>query len=151
MQKCSDTFPYLKLLLQTDEEVNSMQSNKATIEYICEKAKDAEAFLNCESIKGNSAVLWRKGIARYKIEVSGKAIHASRCAEGGANAILEAANKIIEFEKFKDNDGLTSNCGLIEGGTKANTVPDRCSFVVEYRFFIKNQNLSAASCRKVQA
>lgn len=129
----------VKLLLQTDEEVNSMQSNKETINFICEKAKDAVAFLNCESIKGNTAVLWRKGISRYKIEVSGKAIHASRCAEGGASAILEAANKIIELEKFKDNDGLTSNCGLISGGTNANTVADRCEFVVEYRFVDNEQ------------
>ena len=124
----------VKLLLQTDEEVNSMQSNKATINFICEKAKDAIAFLNCESIKNNTAVLWRKGISRYQIEVYGKSIHASRCAEGGANAILEAANKIIKFEELKDNDGLTSNCGIINGGTKPNTVPDKCTFIVEYRF-----------------
>lgn len=129
----------VKLLLQTDEEVNSMQSNKATINFICDKAKNAIAFLNCESIRGNTAVLWRKGISRYRIDVFGQAIHASRCAEGGANAILEAANKIIELEKFKDNDGLTANCGLIEGGTNANTVPDKCSFVVEYRFVDNNQ------------
>ncbi len=133
----------VKLLLQTDEEVNSMLSNKATINFICEKAKDAVAFLNCESIKNNTAVLWRKGISRYRIEVKGKAIHASRCAEGGASAILEAANKIIELEKFKDNKGLTSNCGLINGGTKANTVSDKCTFVVEYRF-VNNEQFELA-------
>ncbi len=124
----------VKLLLQTDEEVSSMPSNKATINFICEKAEDAVAFLNCECFEGNTAVLWRKGISLYRIDVYGKAIHAASCTEGGASAILEAANKIIELEKFKNNDGLTSNCGLIEGGTKANTVPDKCSFVVEYRF-----------------
>ncbi len=124
----------VKLLLQTDEEVNSMQSNKETINFICDRAKNAVAFLNCESIKDNTAVLWRKGISRYQIDVFGKAIHASRTTEGGANAILEAANKIIELERFKDGEGLTSNCGLISGGTKANTVPDKCSFIVEYRF-----------------
>ena len=129
----------VKLLLQTDEEVNSMQSNKATINYICEKARDAVAFLNCESIKDDTAVLWRKGILRYEIEIFGKAIHASRTCEGGANAILEAANKIIKLEKFKDNDGLTSNCGLIQGGVNANTVPDKCTFVVEYRFVNNEQ------------
>ncbi len=129
----------IKLLLQTDEEVNSMQSEKATINFVCEKAKDAVAFLNCESAKDDTAVLWRKGISRYRVDVYGKAIHASRCVEGGANAILEAANKIIELERFKDNDGLTSTCGLITGGTKANTVPDFCSFVVEYRFVDNKQ------------
>ncbi len=129
----------IKLLLQTDEEVNSMLSNKDTINFIIEKSKDAIAFLNCESVKGNTAVLWRKGISRYEIEVFGKAIHASRTTEGGANAILEAANKIVELEKFKDGEGLTSNCGLINGGTKANTVPDKCTFTVEYRFVNNEQ------------
>lgn len=124
----------IKLLLQTDEEVNSMQSNKATIDYIIEKAKGSVAFLNCESIRNNTAVLWRKGIARYRVDILGQAIHASRCCEGGASAILEAAQKIFEFEKFKDNEGITCNCGVINGGTSPNTVPDNCTFIAEFRF-----------------
>lgn len=124
----------IRLLLQTDEEVNSALSNKETIKYICKKAKDSIAFLNCESTRGDTAVLWRKGILRYLFEVKGKSIHASRCAEGGANAILEASHKIIELEKMKDAQGVTCNCGLINGGTAANTVSDYCSFTAEVRF-----------------
>ncbi len=124
----------VKLILQSDEEVNSMQSNKETINYIIEKAKGSIAFLNCESFKDNALVLWRKGILRYQIDVTGKSIHASRCAEGGANAIKEAAHKIIDFEAYKNADGITSVCGVIEGGTSANTVPDKCTFTVEYRY-----------------
>ncbi len=125
----------VKLLLQTDEEVNSMQSNKATINYIIEKAKGSIGFLNLESCMPGYAVMWRKGIARYKVDVLGKSIHASRCVSDCANAILEAAHKIIEFEKFKDVHGITCNCGIINGGTSANTVPDFCSFIAEYRFY----------------
>lgn len=123
----------IRLLLQTDEEVNSMQSEKATINYICQKAKDSIAFLNCESTRGNSAVLWRKGIARYRFDIKGKSIHASRCAEG-ISAITEAAHKIIELEKMKDADGVTCNCGIISGGTAGNTVPESCTFFAEIRF-----------------
>ncbi len=123
----------IRLLLQTDEEKNSVPSNNETINYICEKAKDSVAFLNCESIKGNTAVLWRKGICRYDFTVTGKSIHASRCVEG-ASAILEASHKIVELEKMKDADGITCNCGLISGGTAANTVPEKCTFVAEIRF-----------------
>lgn len=124
----------VRLLLQTDEEVNSLLSNKETINYICEKAADSVAFLNCESTRGDTAVLWRKGISRFRFDIKGKSIHASRCAEGGASAITEAAHKIIELEKQKDGNGLTCNCGLINGGTAANTVPDSCSFYAEIRF-----------------
>ncbi len=124
----------VRLLLQSDEEINSAPSSQQTINYICEKSKDSIAFLNCESTRGNSAVLWRKGICRYKLEITGKSIHASRCAEGGASAIAEAARKILELEKMKDKDGITCNCGLINGGTAPNTVPDNCNFVAEFRF-----------------
>lgn len=124
----------IRLLLQTDEEVNSLLSGKETINYICEKSADSVAFLNCESTRGNTAVLWRKGISRFRFDIKGKSIHASRCAEGGANAIAEAAHKIIELEKQKDGNGLTCNCGLINGGTAANTVPDSCCFYAEIRF-----------------
>ena len=125
----------VKLILQTDEEVNSMQSEKATINYIIEQAKGSVGFLNLESHIPGYAVMWRKGIARYKIEIKGKSIHASRCASDCANAILEAAHKIIQFEKYKDVHGITCNCGIIKGGTSANTVPDFCSFIAEYRFY----------------
>ena len=129
----------IQLLLQTDEEVNSLLSDKKTIEYICDKAKDSEFFLNCESIKGDTAVLFRKGIIRFCFKIKGKAIHASRCAEGGASAILDAAHKIIKLEGFKDNDGITCTCGIINGGSKPNTVPEYCEFIAEFRFASEDQ------------
>ena len=125
----------IQLLLQSDEENVSAYSNKATINYICKKASDSIAFLNCESIRKNTAVLWRKGCLRYLVKVTGKAIHGSRCAEGGASAIQEAAYKIIKLEEYpKEVDGLSFNCGIVKGGVLANTVPDFCSFNAEIRY-----------------
>ena len=129
----------IKLLIDPDEEVNSTTSNKQTINFMCEKAKGSIAVLNCEPTINNTAVLYRKGILRYRCDITGKSIHAARCAEGGSNAILEAAYKITELEKMKDNNGLTCNCGLISGGTAANTVPDFCSFTAEIRFANQKQ------------
>lgn len=128
----------VKLIIQSDEETNSKQSNKQTVAFMVEKAKGAAAFLNTEGIQGNTLVWERKGILRYRYTVTGKAMHSSRCAEG-ANAIAEAAYKIIELEKVKDPSGLTFNCGVIEGGTVANTVPEKCSFVVDIRFSNEEQ------------
>lgn len=124
----------VQLLLQSDEENSSKTSNKETIRYICEKAKDSVAFLNCEVQMGDTAVLKRKGILRYIFKITGEAAHSSTCFDG-ANAILEASHKIIELEKFKDKEGITCNCGCINGGTVPNSVAEECSFTADIRYF----------------
>ena len=137
------------LLLQSDEENSSVTSNKETIKYICQKAKDAIGFFNMEgsndltdSSDGASAdgvCLWRKGIVSYEFNIHGIAAHSSKSATEGASAICEAAHKIIELEKHKDKDGITCNCGVIKGGTVRNTVPEHCSFVADIRYATKEQ------------
>lgn len=124
----------VKLILQTDEETSSKGSNKETVRFMCEKAKDAIAFFNMEGMLTENATIQRKGIVRHKFKVKGIATHSAGCAEGGANAILEASHKIIALEKFKDNDGTTCSCNIISGGTKANTVPEYCEIVTDTRF-----------------
>lgn len=124
----------VRLLLQSDEENSSATSNKATINYICEKAKDAEYFLNLEPSTMKNAIMQRKGIAKYEFTVNGQAAHASQCALKGASAIKEAAYKIIEIEKNQDNDAITMSCGIIEGGTAINTVPPECKFRLDVRY-----------------
>ncbi|MBE6542402.1 MAG: M20 family metallopeptidase [Ruminococcaceae bacterium] len=133
LEKCGFKDRPVHLLIQTDEENGSASSKKETIKYICEKAKDSAAFLNLEGHKSGTAVLQRKGIIRYRFNVLGKALHSSRCAEA-SSAIAEAAHKILELEKMKDPTGLTCNCGLIYGGTAANSVADKCCFYADIRF-----------------
>lgn len=139
----------VQLLLQSDEETGSSTSGKATINYICDKAKNSIAFLNLEGAKGDTAVLQRKGILRYKFNIKGRALHSSRCVEA-SNAVLEAAYKIIELEKMKDADGLTCNCGVINGGTTANTVAEECSFMTDIRFVTQEEaQLAIARVRRI--
>ena len=121
------------LLLQSDEEKSSMPSGKETIKYICKKAEGAEAFLNIEGTSNYTAVLERKGILRLKLTVYGKAAHSAMCYDG-ANAVCEAAYKIIELEKMKNKDGLTCNCTNVKGGTAPNVVAERCEFIADIRF-----------------
>lgn len=122
------------LLLQSDEEVGSSLSNKATINYICEKSKDAVAFLNMEGTRIPHICIERKGIVNFKFEIEGKEAHSSKCATEGKNAILEAAYKLIEIEKIKDPNGITCCTSIIKGGTTFNTVPGTCEFNVNVRF-----------------
>lgn len=133
LDRCGFRERPVMLLIQTDEEVGSSISDHRTINYICERAKGAVAFLNVECWSGNTVVLVRKGILRYKFTVHGVARHSSLCYLA-ANAVTEAAHKIIELEKMKDKDGLTCNCGVIHGGTVANSVADVCEFTADIRF-----------------
>ncbi|MBO5407935.1 MAG: M20/M25/M40 family metallo-hydrolase [Clostridia bacterium] len=123
----------IKLILQSDEETSSIESNHTTVDYMCECARGSVAFLNCEPTLAGTAVLKRKGIIRYAFHVTGKAEHASVCYHG-VSAISEAAHKILELEQYKDAQGITANCGKISGGTKANSVPAQCTFEVDFRF-----------------
>ncbi len=138
LAKCGFSSRPVRLILQTDEETGSRTSGKATIAYMCEKSKDAIAFLNLEGHLSGTAALIRKGILQYRFKVRGKALHSSRCYDA-ANAIAEAASKILRLEKMKDRNGLTCNCGLIQGGTVANTVAETCEFVVDIRFGNRDQ------------
>ncbi len=124
----------VQLLLQTDEEVGSRLSNKETIGYICQKAANSIAFLNMEGYSAGKACVQRKGIITYKFTITGLAAHSSMCSTQGANAIAEAAYKILELEKLKNPAGLTCNCGMIQGGTAVNTVPAQCTFFANFRF-----------------
>lgn len=133
LSQCGFTDRPVKLILQPDEETSSKQSQKKSIEFMCRMAKGSAVFLNAESSSDERVVLARKGIYRCHFVVSGRSVHSSRCPEG-ANAIAEAAHKILELEKLKDIENLTCNCGVIQGGTVGNTVPDRCEFIADIRF-----------------
>ncbi len=122
----------VRLILQTDEEVNSVSSEGRTVKRMCELSADAEAFLNCEGHKGKATVA-RKGILDYIFKVRGHAVHSARCYEG-KNAVTEAAYKIIEIEKWKEKDGITANVAVINGGTVRNVVPEECTFKVNVRY-----------------
>ncbi len=133
LEACGYSERPVQLLLQSDEETSSMGSNKSTIGYICEKSKDAVVFFNTESSSGTTCTISRKGILSYEFEVTGKEGHSSRCAVEGANAIIDAAHKMIELDKLKDDDGITCNCAVVSGGSVVNTIPGKCIFKVNFR------------------
>lgn len=78
----------------------------------------------------------QRGIVRLKILAKGKAGHV---ALGGVNAIHQAADDIsvlknLKFSKKHNLLGFpTIQVTLIEGGIKANVIPDRCEFTVHIR------------------
>lgn len=147
---CGFTARPVQLILQTDEETGSLESGKKTVEFMCEKAKGSVAFLNAEPGSTQTAVLSRKGIWRVEFNVHGKASHSADCCNG-ASAIAEAAHKILRLEQMKDPDGLTCNCGVIRGGTVANTVAAECVFSADIRFANEEQYRQAEEIVKAAA
>ena len=133
LDRCDYRKRPVKLLLQSDEEVGSRPSKKATINWICQQAKDAVAFLNLENNRNDNAGISRTGIARYEFTVTGKAAHSAAC-NTGASAIAQAASMLLELEKLKERNVLTCNCGLISGGSTPNSVPEKCTFVADIRY-----------------
>ena len=134
--KCGFKKRPVKLILQSDEETGSKTSDKKTIEFMCKQAEGAVGFINGESCaveKKWTVALSRKGILRYRFNIKGNAVHSAFCYNG-ANAIAEAAHKILELERMNDKTGLTCNCGVIQGGTVANSVAEECSFLADIRF-----------------
>ncbi len=138
LEQCGFKSRPVQMILQSDEETSSKGSNKKTIEFMVEKAKGSVAFLNTEPATTGQLCVTRKGILRYRFHIHGKAVHSAGCYDG-ANAIAEAAHKLLKLEEMKDAKGLTCNCGVISGGTVANTVAAECSFTADIRFADQTQ------------
>ena len=138
LDQCGFRARPVQLILQTDEETCGENSGKKTQAFMCRKGADSIAFLNTEPCERGTAVIQRKGILRHRFHITGKAVHSSLCYKG-ANAVAEAAYKILQLETWKDPEGLTCNCGVISGGTVANTVAESCTFLTDIRFATQQQ------------
>jgi len=69
-------------------------------------------------------VVARKGMARYRIEVDGRAAHAGTSIDKGASAIVQLAEVIQRVSALRNSKReLSVNIGSIEGGTVNNRVP----------------------------
>lgn len=141
LQICGFKERPVMMLLQSNEEIGSDLDSKEPINYICKKAADVVAVLNLEGHGefDNINCLVRKGIAVFEFKVKGIAAHSSLCARRGASAITDAAHKVIELEKLKDDSGVTCNCGVISGGTVSNSVAAECRFNADVRFSTQEQ------------
>ncbi len=124
----------LKLILTGDEEVSNSLSGRGSVDFICDEVRGYAAAINCEGGEEGKITVGRKGILKLKVDVKGKASHAGSAYFEGVSAIKEAAHKIIEIEKASNQDRITYNCGVIQGGEVANTVPHHCSFILDIRY-----------------
>lgn len=122
-----------RLLLTSDEEISNRLGGEREMEVIRDSVKGYKAAFNCEVAGVDEVVVSRKGILRYKLEISGIASHAGIDYFAGASAVREAAHKILALESLSTDGGTTFNCGIINGGRLTNIVPEKCEIFIDVR------------------
>jgi glutamate carboxypeptidase len=76
----------------------------------------------------------RKGVGRFDVHVEGRPSHSGTRHADGRSAIREAARQIVAVEGLTDyGRGVTTNVGMISGGTAQNVVPQHCRFSIDLR------------------
>ncbi len=77
----------------------------------------------------------RKGCGRIAFELGGQASHAGGDPQNGLSAIEAMAHRVLKIQALNDhNKGITTNVGVIQGGTAANTIPASAHAEIDFRF-----------------
>ena len=124
---------HLRLLLTSDEEVSNILGGQTELDYFQTNCAGFPCAINCETSEKDEAVISRKGILKYRIDIRGIGGHSGIHYFACKNAIAEAAHKIIALEESSRPGGITYSCNLIQGGTLPNIIPESCSVTVDIR------------------
>jgi glutamate carboxypeptidase len=120
------------LLINSDEETGSPDSRRwvrlvarnVVRSFVLEPAFGADGRLKTA----------RKGIARFRVTVRGRAAHAGLDPTAGASAISELAHVITKLHALTDlGRGTTVNVGTVRGGTRPNVVAAEAVAEVDVR------------------
>jgi glutamate carboxypeptidase len=117
--------------------INSAEEigNDSSYEVIRRLAKKSKYVLCLEpSLPGGGLKMERKGRLVVRLETIGKAAHAGT-PEKGVNAIDELMGQLQSLKKLRRTKGTTLNIGMINGGEKANIVPENASAAMDMRFW----------------
>jgi glutamate carboxypeptidase len=125
----------LTMILNGDEEPGSPRSR----DVIRREAPKHDLCLILEPGQpGPSLTIGMKGVAIFRVVVSGREAHAGSEPEKGANSIVEMAHKAARIAALSNLEvGTSANPGVIHGGTHPYVVPGRCEMAVDFR--VKSQ------------
>jgi glutamate carboxypeptidase len=120
---------HVSVLLTSDEEISSTTSRRL----IEEQARKAGAVLVCEgSAHAGALKTGRKGMANYRVEITGKAAHAGLEPELGINAGVELAHQILAIASLANAETSVTPT-VSAAGTTVNTVPEQARCAVDAR------------------
>src|SRR6185295_18527818 len=125
-------------LYVSEEEVGSPTSR----EVIEAEARNAKYVLVTEPAReGGKIVTARKGTARFHMHVKGQPAHSGSRHQDGRSAVRELARQILAIEGLTDYEkGVTTNVGLISGGSRANVVPEDAYAEIDMRITSPTQS-----------
>jgi glutamate carboxypeptidase len=122
----------LAVVTVADEETGSSDS-RTTLEAV---ARGAQAALVFESGRATDALVTsRKGTGKVTATAIGRAAHAGNNLKDGVNAVWAISRFVDGAQRLTDwTKGVTVNVGLIDGGSSANTVPERARCQLDFRY-----------------
>lgn len=121
----------ITFLFNPDEEVGSVAS-RAHIE--AEAVRNRYVLVTEPKRNGGRIVTERKGTGRFLIRAHGRPAHSGGSHDKGRSAIRAMAKIILQIEAFTDLErGITTNVGLVNGGTAVNVVPEFCTIQADLR------------------
>lgn len=125
--------PPVRLLVTTDEELGSPRSRE---QIGAEAARCGRVLVLEPCGPGGAVKSARKGVARARVVVHGRASHSGLAPGEGINAAVILGALLEPITSLDDPDrGTTVNPTRLEGGTTVNTVPARAAVDVDIRFF----------------
>ena len=118
-------------LFVPEEEVGSPTS-RTMIE--AEALKNKYVLVTEPARDGGKIVTSRKGVGRFVVKVEGRPAHAGARHEDGRSAVRALAKIVLAVEAMTDYArGITTNVGLISGGTGVNVVPQYATAEIDLR------------------
>jgi glutamate carboxypeptidase len=128
-----DDFRSITVLHNSDEEVGSPSSRDA----IRRESEVADVVYVLEAGRENGDIVSaRKGIADFKLHVTGRSAHAGVNRERGCSAALELSHLVVALEGINGQvPGASLNVGRVEAGHRPNVVPDQGFAHFEARAF----------------
>jgi glutamate carboxypeptidase len=120
----------IALVLNSEEEISSPTS-RPIIEAEAERSRYA---LILEPAREGNLITWRKGIGRFEMTITGKAVHAGVEPEKGISAIEELARQILDLHAMNaPKSGISVNVGVVNGGTRSNVVAAKAKAFIDLR------------------
>ncbi|MCT1365674.1 MULTISPECIES: M20 family metallopeptidase [Microbacterium] len=125
----------VRIVLVADEEIGSPVSGPL----LAERARGAACAIGFESPHPDGALkVGRRGSARVRIAVTGRAAHAALDPEHGVSAIDELVDQLLRVRAIVADPDLPSpvlcNVGVIDGGARTNVVPAQAAAEIGLRF-----------------
>ncbi len=121
----------LTLLCNGDEEVGSPTSH----DLVAQLASRSDATLVLEpNSRVDKVTIARKGVATFRLDVSGLSAHAGVEPDKGHSATVELAQRVLAVHALNGTiPGVTLNVGVMQGGERPNIVADQAHALIDVR------------------